>query len=451
MTGIFHAYDIRGVFPSELNEEIAYRVGRAFVTFLKTKSVVVGRDARISSNKLYHSLIKGINDQGANVINIGLCTTPLFYFASRKAQSSIMVTASHLPKQFNGFKLCREKAIPISGKDGLKQIEKLVDNNKFKTQQKKGKVSHKNPLEEFIRFNHKFFKKNNQESINKKIKVIKIVLDSGNGMSGYTFPKVVKTLNSIKLIVQYPKIDFSFPNHVPNPLKFFTLKDLQKRIIKERADFGLSTDGDGDRCTFVDETGKIISPDIATALLAQQLLKQHPHAKIMYDVRCSKVVKETIEKHGGKAIMSRVGHSFIKSKMRLNKVIFAGELSGHMYYSANNFTESPIISTALITNLLNETGQSLSSLVKPLRKYYHSGEINRKVKDKEKIIKTIEKKYKQKAQKTLHLDGLSMYFKDWWFSLRTSHTEDLLRLNLEANSNKLMQKKKQEILRIIKS
>ena len=452
MTGIFHAYDVRGVFPSQLNEKIAYQIGRAFVTFMKTKSVLVGRDARISSIKLYRALIKGITDQGASVIDIGLCTTPLFYFASRKAQSSIMITASHLPKQFNGFKFCREHAIPISEKDGLKQVEKLTNNNDFKISKKKGKISHTNPMAEFVRFNHKFFKKQSTPK-NNKIKItkkIKIILDSGNGMSGYTFPKAVKNLKFIKLIVQHGKLDFSFPNHIPNPLMFFTLKDLQKRVIKEKADFGVATDGDGDRCTFVDEKGKVISPDLTTALIAIQLLKQHPHAKIMYDVRCSKVVPEIIKKHGGKAIMSRVGHSFIKKKMRTNKIIFAGELSGHMYYSANNFTEGPIISVALITNLLNDSKQPLSSLVKPLRKYYHSGEINRKVKDKTKIIGNVEKKFKSKAQKTLHLDGLSMYFKDWWFSLRESHTEDQLRLNLEANSSKLMQEKKRDILKMIK-
>lgn len=441
MSEIFRAYDIRGIYPSQLNEDLAYRIGRAFVTFLKVKKVVVGRDARHSSAKLHRALIRGIIDQGARVIDIKLCSTPMFYFASRKAQSSIMITASHLPKKYNGFKLCREKAIPISKKDGLKQIQKLVEKNSFK-KARKGKVIHKNILIAFVRFNLKFFKGKKQ---------LKVVLDAGNGMSGYTLPRIFEQIDALELILQHCNLDFSFPNHIPDPLKFETLKALQKRVRKEHADFGLATDGDGDRCVFVGEKGQIISPDLAVALLAQQLLKQHSGAKIMYDVRCSQIVKETIEREGGKAIMSRVGHSFIKKKMRKEKILFAGELSGHLYYQANNYTESPSISTALLINLLAETGQPLSALVKPLRKYYHSGEINRKVKDKDKIIKKVEKKYRQKAKKTLYLDGLSMYFKDWWFNLRESHTEDLLRLNLEAKSKKLMEIKKDELLQILRS
>ena len=432
---IFKAYDIRGIYPSELDEKIAYKIGRAFVSFLGVKKVVIGRDARKSSPSLFKALAEGITDQGADVIDVGLCSTPMFYFASREAEASIMVTASHNPKQYNGFKLCKEKAFPISGDNGIKEIEKLVS-GEFESVTK-GKIVKKEIVDDFIKHNLKF--------VNCKRK-LKIVLDAANGMSGYSLPLVFDKIKEVELIPLYNDVDLSFPNHEANPLKSETLQDLQKKVVEVKADFGIATDGDGDRCVFVDEQGEIISSDLAVALIAKQLLKDNKKAVIMYDVRCSKIVGETIEENGGKAIMSRVGHSFIKKQMREEKALFAGELSGHLYYQENNYTESVFISAAIIMNLLSDNG-SLSSLVKPLRKYYATGEINSEVEDKDAKIQEVEKKYKGKIVK---LDGLSVYFDDWWFNLRKSNTEPLLRLNLEANSKKLMEEKRDELLKVIR-
>ncbi len=488
MSSIFKAYDIRGIYPSELNEEIAYKIGRAFVTFLNVKSVVVGRDARSSSPQLFKALTQGIADQGADTINIGLCSTPMFYFGSKDAEASIMITASHNPKEYNGFKLCKGKAFPLVEED-IKEIQSLVEKNQFKKKEQ-GKIVTKNIMDEFIDHNLKFLKvikmrenvlprakaqglkkdafskpaflghrkPGNHSShtlkgrafwFSRAKKKLRIILDAGNGMSGYTFPEIFKQVKNIDLILQYCDLDFSFPHHEANPLNYETLKDLQNKVKKEKADLGIATDGDGDRCVFVDEEGQIISPDLMTALIAQNLLQEHPGATILYDVRCSKIIKETIEKHGGKAIICRVGHSFIKKQMREEKALFAGELSGHLYYKENNYTESPFITTALIVNLLSETSKTLSQLIKPFRKYCASGEINSEVKDKNKKMKEVEEKYKDEALEVKHLDGLSMYFKGWWFNLRKSNTENLLRLNLEANSKELMEEKKNELLGLL--
>lgn len=438
---IFKAYDIRGIYPTQLDENLAYKIGRAFVVFTKAKQVLVGRDARRSSPALFKALAKGITVQGADLIDIGLCCTPMFYFASRNAQASVMLTASHNTKEYNGFKLCREKALPISEDDGIKEIQTLVEKNQFLKASKKGKIITKDIRPDFIRHNLKFLKKQ---------KKLKIVLDAGNGMGGYILPLILKEIKTVDFIPLYCKVDLSFPNHEANPLKSATLLDLQKKVQQEKANFGIATDGDADRCVFVDEQGRIISSDLTVALIAQELLVSNNSATIMYDVRCSKIVKETIEKAGGKAVMSRVGHSFIKKQMREKKVIFAGELSGHLYYQENNYTESVFISVALIMNLLSAKGVTLSSLINPLRKYFSSGEINVKVEDKDKKIKDVEEHYKEKAQKVLNIDGLSMYFSSWWFNLRKSNTEPLLRLNLEADSKELMEEKRNEVLMIIK-
>lgn len=454
--GIFKAYDIRGKYPSEINESIAYKTGRALVSFFGVKKIVVGQDARLSSPVLVKALTQGIIDQGADVIKIGLCSTPMFYFASNLAEAAVMITASHNPKEYNGFKLCRKGAFSISWETGIKEIEKLVQNERFKKicYSRKGRVIQKNVLPAYIKYNLNFLSK-------KKGRKLKLVLDAGNGMCGYTFPKIFAHIKDTELIELYTKVDFLFPHHVPNPLKYSTLKDLRKKVVKEGADFGVATDGDGDRCILIDERGRIISADLLTALIAKWLLRKRKKGKlqirknkIMYDVRCSKIVPEVIKENGGQAIISRVGHSFIKKKMRELGVLFAGELSGHLYYQANNYAESSFITTALAMNMLKESGMRLSELVLPLRKYFASGEINFRVKDKEKKIEEVERKlkkrYKTKIVKVLHLDGLSMYFQDWWFNLRESHTEDLLRLNLEADSKLMLEKRMKEVGKMIK-
>ena len=440
---IFKAYDVRGIYPTDLDEDIAYKIGRAFVDFLKVKEVLVGHDGRLSSPQLFEALTKGITDQGANVVNIGLCSTPLFYFGAGflKAKSSIMVTASHNPKEYNGFKFCRENVIPISGDTGIQDIKSLVEKNEFEEPKKKGKITKKEIMKDFIRHNISFVRTN---------KPFKIVVDAGNGMGSYTFPKIFEKLPQFKFIPLYCEMDFNFPNHEPNPLKYETLKDLQKKVRQEKADIGIALDGDGDRCIAIDEKGNIVHCDLMTALIGKSLLKENPGSLILYDLRSSKIVKETIEANKGKTKMCRVGHSFIKAQMREEDSLFAGELSGHFYYKDSFFTESSFITTALLLNLLDQENKPLSRLAKPLKKYFQSGEINSSVSDKEAKIREIEEHYKD-ADKILHLDGLSVYYKDWWFNLRPSNTEPLLRLNLEADAEGLMQRKRDEILKIIRA
>ena len=440
MTGIFRAYDIRGVYPSELDEDTAYKIGRAFVKFLNVDEVLVGRDGRLSSPQLFEALTNGIMDQGANVIDIGLASTPLFYFASKDAKASIMVTASHNPKEYNGFKFCRENAIPISSEDGILDVQKLVEENNFEDKEK-GSMEKREVLQDFISFNKSFVKTD---------KKFKIVLDAANGMSGFTLPKIFKELN-VELIELYTDLDFSCPNHEANPLKYETLKDIQAKVGEEKADFGIATDGDGDRCVFIDEQGEIIPSDLLTALIGEQILEENPGSTILYDLRSSKIIKEVIESSGGKASMCRVGHSFIKKQMRDEDAIFAGEVSGHLYFKEHGFTESSFLAASQIMNLLAKENKPLSDLIQPLKKYSQSGEINSEVEDKDSKLEEIEAKYKDQSKEILHLDGLSMYFEDYWFNVRKSNTEPLLRLNLEADDNSTMEKKKEEILSLIRS
>ena len=431
---IFRSYDIRGIYPSEVNEKLAYKIGRNLVSLLKAKEIVVGKDARNSSDKLFNSLAKGITDAGADVIDIGFSCTPMFYFVSGKNKASIMITASHLPEKYNGFKLCREKAKVLSKEEIKKVMAGNIPNN---VSGRQGKIIKKDLLKDYIDFNLKY--------LNKKKHSLKIVFDAGNGMGGYTIPKIFKQIPNVKLIELYTNLDFSFPNHFPNPLKHETLKDLQKKVKEEKADFGFATDGDADRVILVDEKGEIVSSDILIALLSKQLLKRKE--KIIYDLRSSKIVAETITANGGIPIRSKVCHSYINALMRKEKAIFGGELSGHLYFKKNNYAESVFIPVALVMNMLSN-GKSLSEVLKPFRKYYSSGELNFAAKESK--FKGIEANYKKEAKSIDHLDGLTIFFNRWWFNLRRSNTEDLLRLNLEADTKELMERKKKELVSSLK-
>ena len=437
---IFKAYDIRGTFPDQLNSESAYLIGRAFVSFLKCKQVVVGRDMRLSSDELFNSLSKGITDQGAKVIDIGLSSTPMMYFAVKhlNADSGINITASHNPKEFNGFKLVREKAIPISGDTGIQEIKKIVLENNFSSQKLKGSIIQKNVIKDYIKEMLSF------TSLPKK--KFKIVSDSANGMAGHTIKSFLEKLN-VDFTLLNEELDGSFPNHEADPLKEENLKDLQKKVLELKADFGIAFDGDADRIVFVDEKGKTVSSDLITALISQILLEENSGSTIIYDLRSSKIVKEKIIENGGTPHMFRVGHSFIKNEMRKENAIFAGELSGHLYFGFDYFFELPHLALILLMKFLEKKNISLSEAINPLRKYFHSGEINFNVSNKEKTLKLIEEKYSK--GKAIHLDGLSVEFNDWWFNLRPSNTEQLLRLNLEADSKQLMEEKKKEISRVL--
>lgn len=440
--GIFKAYDIRGIYPQEINEDTAYLIGRAFVKFLRKKNprIVIGQDNRLSSSALFKSLTKGIIDQGADVINIGLSTTPMLYFvvAQFKYDGGIEISASHNPAQYNGFKLVREKAIPISGESGIKEIKEMVLKGEFK-EAEKGRIIKKEVLKNYINFNLKGINLN-------KLKPLKIVIDTANGVVGILVPQIFKKVNG-RVFHLYSKLDGHFPNHSPDPLKKENLEVLSNTIKRKKADLGAAFDGDGDRIIFLDEKGKIIPGDLITALLAKLILKENPGEKILYDVRSSNIVKEVIRENKGISLISRIGHSFIKEKMRNENIIFAGEFSGHYYYKSHYFFECPIFILLKILEVISQAQKPFSQIIKPFQKYFHSGEINFKVKEKEKILKKLEKKFK--SGQILKIDGLRVNFKDWWFLVRPSNTEPVIRLVVEAKMRKLMKEKVRQIKSII--
>ena len=440
MAGAFKSYDIRGIYPDQLNEELAEKIGRAYASFLKGKKVVVGRDMRPHSKPLFDALAKGITEQGMDVIDIGMCSTPMSYFANGKLKvdGSIMITASHNTGEWNGLKLCRETAIPISGISGIKDIEKMVNNSSWdKEIIGKGKITTYDIGPDYAKFLKSFSK------IDRKLKV---VADFANSMGSY---EIAGIRDLFDIIPMYEELDGTFPNHEANPLITETLDDLCAKVKEVGADFGAGFDGDADRCGFVDNEGNRISMDIFSGLIAEDILSDGP-ATILYDLRSSKAVKECIEENGGTAIMCRVGHAFIKAQMRETGAVFAGELSGHYYFKENNTAESQGLAMIKLANLICKTNKTVSELTAPLRKYFASGEINSKVPDVDTVITLLKAKYSD-AKHTFELDGFSFEFEDWWFNVRCSNTEPLLRLNVEADTEEKMRYKRDEILAIIRS
>ncbi|MFC1789624.1 phosphomannomutase/phosphoglucomutase [Patescibacteria group bacterium] len=442
---IFRAYDIRGKYPEEINEEVAYKIGRAFVDFLNKKNksklkIIVGQDMRLSSPSLSKAIIEGIIKGGADVIDVGLSTTPMTYFGvvAYSFDGGISVTGSHIPKDYNGFKLVREKATPISEKSGIKDIKKLAMEGSF-VEKPLGKISKKKILNDYINHSLRFKKE--------KINNLKIVVDAGNAMGGLILPIFFKKIKC-EIIPLYFKLDGSFPNHPPDPLEPKNLIDLQKKMLEVGADLGIALDGDADRVFFIDEKREIIGADFVTALIAKVLLKNNFGEKILYDLRSSLTVKEEIQTNNGIPIISRVGHSFIKEKMRKNNILFGGETSGHYYLRENYFIESTLIVILKVLEIISQEGKPFSEIIQPLKRYFSSGEINFQVKNKEKKINLIREKYKS-AKNIYNLDGLSVENEDWWFNVRPSNTENFLRLNLEAKTKELMEEKKKELSALI--
>ena len=437
MSGIYKAYDIRGIYPEQLNEEIAEQIGRAYIEFTGAKKVVVGRDMRPHSKPLFDALAKGMTDQGADVVNLGLCSTPMSYFANGKlgADGSIIITASHNPGEWNGFKLCKALAVPISGATGIADIEQIVAAKSWKKSDVKGKITNYDIGPEYGAFLAKHAK------LSRKLKV---VVDYANAMGSY---EIAGIENLFEIIPLYKELDGTFPNHEANPLKLDTLDVLREKVRETGADFGAGFDGDADRCGFVDNNGEVIPMDLFTALIARDILSDGP-ATILYDLRSSWAVKECIEQNGGKAIMSRVGHAFIKAQMRQYDAVFAGELSGHYYFRENYTAESQGLAFMKLANLICKTGKKVSDLVAPLRKYFASGEINSKVADVPAVLARIKAKYADGHM--FELDGISVEYGDWWFNVRSSNTEPLLRLIVEAKTQARMEAKRNELLALIR-
>ena len=439
MAGIFKAYDIRGIYGQDLTEEIAYKIGRAFVTFTGCKKVVVARDIRPHSEPLFAALAKGITEQGAFVIDIGHASTPMSYFANGTlgADGSVMITASHNPAEWNGFKLCRAQAVPISGATGIMDIEKIVNQESFAPKAAQpGKVTPYDILPAYVRHVAQF------AHIKKPVHV---AIDFANGM-GIWEVKTLRGLITWDGLFEEP--DGRFPNHEANPLHTATLKDLQAKVRAGKYAFGVAYDGDADRAGFIDEKGEIIPMDLITALVAQDVLSTRKGV-IFYDLRSSWVVKEVIEAAGGKPMMSRVGHAFIKQQMRENDALFAGELSGHYYFKDNFTAESSAMAIIALANIVSKSDKPLSALIAPLRKYFASGEINTRVsRDPQTILAEIKAKYTD--GRLFELDGVSVEYADWWFNVRCSNTEPLVRLNLEAKTQAVMEAKRDELLAIIR-
>ena len=441
MAGIFKAYDIRGIFPEQLNETIAEKIGRAIVVFLNAKKVVIGRDMRPHSTPLFHALVRGITEQGADVIDLGLCSTPMCYHANGKlgADASVMITASHNPAEWNGFKICREQAIPLSGQTGIGDIEALVNRNEWVKPERAGTVSTFDISAEYAQFLR------SHAHVTRKLKV---VVDYANAMGSYEIAGIEDFFDIVPL---YKKLDGTFPNHEANPLKQDTLQAIRAKVVEVGADFGAAFDGDADRCGFIDDKGQIIQMDLFTALIAQDILSEKAAGTvpILYDLRSSWAVKECIEANGGKPIMSRVGHAFIKAQMRQYGAVFAGELSGHYYFKENYMAESQGLAMIKLANLICRKNKPVSELVTPLRKYFSSGEINSKVADVKAIMDKIRSKYSDGHM--FELDGISSEYSNWWFNVRASNTEPLLRLIVEAADEKTMETKRDELLKLIRS
>lgn len=434
---IYRSYDIRGVVPDELDATEAYHIGRAYAQYTGAGKVVVARDMRPSGDQLTPELIRGLTEGGVNVIDMGQATTPLFYFAVHhlKTDGGLMVTASHNPGQYNGVKMTRKAAVPIGGNSGLMEIRDLVEKRDWPAVGSVGLVETADVKEAYL----------NMITEGVDASGFTIVVDTGNGMAGLLAQEYFDRIKA-KVIPLYWDLDGTFPNHEADPLTEENRVDAEKAVKENEVNMGVMFDGDADRVFFIEETGATIEGDIATALIGQELLKRNPGATILYDLRASRVVKEAIEEAGGVAHMSKVGHSNIKAQMREENAIFAGEVSGHFYFTPW-YAESAYYALGAIIRLMKESGKTLSELVAPLNKYAKTPEINFKVDNKDAILVALKEKYSD-AQ-ILELDGVSIIYKDWWANVRASNTEPLLRLNMEADTPELLQEKRTELETIL--
>ncbi|MFH0928062.1 MAG: phosphomannomutase/phosphoglucomutase [bacterium] len=440
---IFKAYDIRGVYPMDFGDETPYRVAQALVEFTKARRVVLGYDARKSTPKLLGEVKKGLLDLGVEVVDVGLVTTPMFYFAvasDKKAGAGLMVTASHNPAKYNGFKLVSAEARPIGGKSGMSEIAKCAEVAPF-PRVRGGKIIKRAILKSYL---DQVFKVAGVKKL-----PLKVAIDAGNGMVGVPLPTFLKRAG-LQAKVLYGKVDCSFPNHEANPLKEKTLVELKKLIASSRAQVGIAYDGDADRVGFIDERGHTVPGDLVGALIATELLKKHRRALIFGDVRSGWAYKESVEAAGGKFELCPVGHANIKKLMREKGALFAAEMSYHFYFKDFFYFESALLATLLLLKIVAEKKRPLSELLKPFQKYAASGEKNFEVKNAAGVIAAIRKKYGSKAEKIADFDGLRLEFTDWWLSFRASNTEPLLRLNLEARTEKLMKEKLVAVVKLIK-
>jgi len=446
--GIFKAYDVRGIYPGEIDEEVARAIGRAFVAYLKATRIAVGRDMRLSSPSLAAAFIDGATLQGADVVDYGMIPTDLLYFAVARDrhEGGVEITASHNPKQYNGIKMVRQEAFPLSGDDGISDIRDAVAGSALPPPAaRRGGVTTKNLLDDYVEHVMSFIDPG-------LIRPFNVVLDAGSGMAGLVAPKLFDRLPCRTTRLCFD-IDGRFPNHEANPLIDENRRDIVERVVAEKADVGIAWDGDADRCFFIDGTGEFVSGDFITALLAEAFLLKAPGATVIYDLRASHAVRDVVERHGGTSLMNRVGHAFFKRRMRETNAIFGGEVTGHYYFRDNFYADNGFIPALLILELMSKKGLSLNELLEPLRRqYFISGEINTKLASMDLVpakLTAIGAKYADGRQD--ELDGISVEFPDWHFNVRPSNTEPLLRLNLEARTPELMALKRDEVIGLIRA
>lgn len=448
---IFKAYDIRGIYPEEINEDVAYRFALAWVAYLEKNSqlakrkLIIGRDVRLSSGELFESLTAALQSRGIDILDLGQVSTSLFYWAMvhQDVDGGAMITASHNPAQYNGFKVCARDGRALGGESGLFEIRDLAQKiESVPIVQAAGKVSRADLCVQYLAdIKSKFDFK--------KISLLKLVFDCGNGMVGPEIKELFRDL-PCQTEILFGEPDGNFPNHEPNPIKEETLAVLRQKVLDSGANLGAAFDGDGDRAVFMDEKGEAIRGDFVLALLAEELLRDTPQQKILYEVRSSRVVSETIRRSGGAAVLGRAGHSLMKDQMRREDIALGGELSGHYFYRSLGFVEDALFTTLKMLEILSIKKQPLSGLIAPFKKYFNSGEINFEIADPAAKLQEAEGYFKGQGAEIKKIDGLTVEYPDWWFNLRKSNTEPLVRLNLEADSAELLEEKKRELLELLK-
>ncbi|MEX2645874.1 MAG: phosphomannomutase/phosphoglucomutase [Gaiellaceae bacterium] len=441
---VFKAYDVRGVYPTELDEEGAYRVGRAYVEEFEPRAIAVGRDMRVSAPAMARAVVEGAADGGADVVEIGMVGTEMLYFAVGELglDGGVCVTASHNPKQFTGMKIVRRGALPVGGESGLQEVKARALAG-FGERERRGEVREENVWPAYRERVLSFI-----DPV--AVQPLRVVVDAANGMAGAMLPPVLERL-PVDARTFYFEPDGTFPNHEPNPLLPENREFIVAKTLEEEADLGVAFDGDADRCFFVDDTGEFVPGDFVTALLAEAILEKEPGAKIIYDVRASWAVPDTVRALGGVPLVNRVGHAFIKHRMRKEDATFGGEVSGHYYFRDFSQADSGVIPFLLMLELISKRGRKLSEILAPFReRYFISGELNTPVPDVPLKLQELKERFGPEGT-VEHLDGISVIAEDWHFNVRPSNTESLLRLNLEARSQELMERKRDEVLAVIRS
>lgn len=444
-SSIFKSYDIRGIYNQNLFDDTAVMIGRAFVTYLKPRTVIVGRDGRTSGPALHKNLIEGLVESGSNVIDIGMVSTDEYYYACATLKlPGIMITASHNPKEYNGFKMVKQIPYLLSGAEGIQEMRMIIEQDAFeKVSAIRGTYEHKD-------FKQGYLAKLRSLVDVTKLKPMTIIADTANGMVGPALAELMVQIPQIKLTPMYFDIDGNFPNHGGDPLQEENREEIMARVVGESADLGVMFDPDGDRFFAIDKKGRFIPGDLMTAILAYYFLQKYPGSKVVYDIRASLAVPDTVKKYGGEPLFNRVGHAYIKKRMMDEDAVFGGEVTGHYYFKDYYFCDSGLAPMLYLLDALSKAGESLDQVLDSyLARYFISGEINNKVPDVKTKIEQIKQQYSADAKTVIEVDGITCEFEDWRFNVRGSNTEPLIRLNLEASNQQLMERKRDELLSVI--